>query len=131
MLQWFCSFITTRRQQAVINGYSSDCSTVISRVLQGSILGSLLFIQCISDSPSAVCSPMKIFADDVAMYCSAQSNTDCSTFQNDLDLIAAWCSKWQMHLILLKSELQCVFNKCLPVKSSYYINNHNLNGFHL
>ena len=79
-------FSTNRRQQVVINGYSSDWSPVLSGVPQGYILGPLLFILYINDLPSAVCSPMKIFADDVAMYCSVQSNADCSAFQHDLDL---------------------------------------------
>ena len=62
--------ISTRRQRVVINGHSSDWSLVLSGVPQGSILGPLLFILYINDLPSAVNSPMKIFADDVAMYCS-------------------------------------------------------------
>ena len=79
--------------------------------MQGSILGPLLFILYINDLPSAICSPIKIFADDVAMHCSVQSNSDCSVFQHDLDLIAAWCSKWQMGLNLSRCEPLCISNK--------------------
>ena len=80
LLQWLCSFITNRRQRVVINGYSSDWSPVLSGLPQGSILGLLFFILHINGLPSAVCSPMKIFADDVAIYVlfSSESNTDCS-----------------------------------------------------
>ena len=89
MLKWFYLFLTTWRQQVVVNGCSSDWSPVPSGVPQGSILGPLLFILYINDLPSAVCSTMKIFADDVAMYCSVKSVSDCNSFQHDLDLISA------------------------------------------
>ena len=126
MLKWFCSFLTTRRQRVVINGCSSDWSPVLSGVPQGSILGPLLFILYINDLPSAVSCTLKIFADDVAMYCSVESVTDCNTFQHDLDLVAAWCSKWQMRLNPSKCELLCISNKRSPVKPFYYLNNHKL-----
>jgi len=126
LLNWFNSFLTNRRQRVIINGSSSDWSPVLSGVPQGSILGPLLFILYLNDLPSAVCCPMKIFADDVAMYCPIQSATDCVDFQRDLDSISAWCSKWQMRLNVSKCDLLCISNKSSPSKPSYYINNHNL-----
>ena len=98
LLQWFHSFLTKRRQRVVINGCSSAWSPVLSGVPQGSILGPLFFIIYINDLPSTVCSSIKIFVDDVAMYCSVHCTGDCNAFQQDLDSIAVWCSKWQMHL---------------------------------
>ena len=126
MLQWFSCFLTTRRQRVIINGCSSEWSPVQSVVPQGSILGPLLFILYIYDLPSTVSSPMKIFADDVAMYCSVQSPNDSRAFQHDLDLVTTWCSKWQMHLNPSKCELLCISNKRCPVKPTYCINNHHL-----
>ena len=63
------------------------------------------------------------FADDVAMYRSVNSITDCDAFQQDMSLIAVCFSKWQMHLNVSKCDLVCISNKRLPTKSSYYINN--------
>jgi len=74
---WFSSFLTTRQQHVVINGCASDWSPVLSGVPQSSILGPLLFILYINDLPSVVSSPMKIFADDVAIYCPVISTADC------------------------------------------------------
>ena len=68
----------------------------------------------------------KIFADDVAMYCSVDSPSDCIAFQHDLDLITGWCSKWQMRLNPSKCELLCISNKHTPTMPLYYINNHLL-----
>ena len=85
-----------------------------------------LFILYINDLPSTVSSPMKIFADDVAMYCSVHTSNDCKAFQHDLDLVSTWCSKWQMRLNPSKCELLCISNKRSPVQPAYYINNHYL-----
>ena len=71
-----------------INGCSSEWFPVQSGVPQGSVLGPLLLILYVIDLPSTVSSPMKIFADDVAMYCSVQSPNDSRTFQHDLDLVS-------------------------------------------
>ena len=58
---------------------------------------------------------MKIFADDVAMYCLVLSPNDSRAFQHDLDLVSTWCSKWEMHLNPSKCKLLCITNKCFPV----------------
>ena len=75
----------------IVNGCSSEWFPVQSGVPQGSILGPLLFILYINDLPSTVSSPKKIFADNVAMYCSVQSPNDSRAFQHDLDLVSTWC----------------------------------------
>ena len=65
---------------------------------------------------------MKIFADDVALYCSVNSASEISAFQQDLDHITDWYNKWQMHLNPFKCELLCISNKHTPAKL-LYINN--------
>ena len=45
------------------------------------MLGLLFFILYINDFPSVVSSPMKILADDVAIYCLVTSTADCKAFQ--------------------------------------------------
>ena len=105
---------------------SAAWSPVLSGVPQGSILGPLLFIIHINDLPSTVCSSIKFFADDVVMYHSVHSTGDCDAFQQDLDSIAVWYSKWQMRLNVYKCDLLCISNKHSPSKPSYHINNYNL-----
>jgi len=123
---WFSSFLTTRQQRVVINGCASDWYPVLSGVLQGSILGPLLFILYINDLPSVVSSPMKIFVDDVAIYCPVTSTADCKAFQTDLDLISSWCSTWQKRLNPSKCKFLCISNKSSQIHHSYYLNNHIL-----
>ena len=59
------------------------------------------------------------------MYRSVHSNGDCDAFQQDLDSIAVWCSKWQMCLNVSKCDLLRISNKRTPTKPSYHINNYN------
>jgi len=74
---------------------------------------------------------MKIFADDVALYCSVDSQSDVNAFQKDLDHITDWCDKWQMRLNPSKCELLCLSNRHAPAKPLYYINNHLLHWSNL
>ena len=90
LLQWFQAFLTTRRQRVVINGQFSNWSKVSSGVPQGSILGPLLFILYINDISSIVNARAKLFADDVTLYATIQSNEDYEVLQADLDSISHW-----------------------------------------
>lgn len=49
LLRWFTSYVTNKSQRVVIKGHQSQPIIVISGVLQGSILGPLLFFIFIND----------------------------------------------------------------------------------
>jgi len=66
-LDWTKCFLTTRSHRVVINGQYSEWLPVASGVLQGSILGPLLFILYIDDIRHVVeHSSIKFFADDLS-----------------------------------------------------------------
>ena len=62
--RWIESWLTDRRQRVCISGAESDWQKVISGVLQGSILGPVLFVVFINDIDSTVVSSLLKFADD-------------------------------------------------------------------
>ena len=86
----------------VINSRSNPVQSGVSTRFNP---GTSTFILYINSLPSTVFFPMKIFADDVAIYCSVQSPIDCRAFQHDLDLVFTGCSKWQMHINPLSVSL--------------------------
>ena len=63
-LFWFKSHLTDRTQLVLFMGQSLSIRTVTAYVLQGSMLGPLLFIMFINDLPSHVNTQVDIFADD-------------------------------------------------------------------
>ena len=81
LLQWFRSFLTTRRQRVVVNWHFSDWSAVSSGVPQGSILGPLLFIIYVNDISSAVRSNIQMFADDLTLYRVVSSLRTVNSFK--------------------------------------------------
>ena len=63
-LNWIQNFLTNRTRKVVVDGISSESARVRSGVLQGTVLGPLLFLTYINDLPSMVSSQVRIFADD-------------------------------------------------------------------
>ena len=62
-INWIEKWLADREQRVVINGICSRLTAVISGVLQGSILGPLLFIIFINDLDDGVVNKISKFAD--------------------------------------------------------------------
>ena len=92
-LNWFKSYFAGRKQRVHVNGTSSDnlCDIIIG-VLQGSILGVLLFLVFINDIGSATEKLLSfLYADDNTCLCSADSLTELKKTTNDeLGKLISW-----------------------------------------
>ena len=75
--------------------YSADC-----RVLQGSVLGPLLFLLYIADLPGLLQNELVGYADDSTLLCRIPHPRDRSSvaasLNDDLAVISDWCSRWGM-----------------------------------
>ena len=68
-LSVFMSYLTNRRYYSLVNGIKSNFGYVNCGVLQGSVLGTLLFFVYIIDTKHAiVCDNVKLFADDTYLF---------------------------------------------------------------
>ena len=74
----------------------SDWVPVTSGVLQGSVLGPLLFVLYVNDLPAAVQCPIQLFADDTKLYQSVGLASDASSLQRDLDMVVTWSDNWRL-----------------------------------
>ena len=68
LLRWFNSYLTNRKQCVLLPGIQSKWNDVRAGVPQGSILGALLFLLCISDIVNDICLNIRLFADDTSVY---------------------------------------------------------------
>ena len=64
VLDWFQSYLSNRSQQIDIKGSISEPRQINISVLQGSILGPILFLCYINDLPSASTLMTGLFGDD-------------------------------------------------------------------
>ena len=70
-VEWFKSYRSNRKQYISSHDVSKNCLDIICHVLQGSILGPLLFVICLSDLFKASNPLMEvIFADDTNLFLS-------------------------------------------------------------
>ena len=64
LLKWFISYLSSRKQRVIIERVHSDWCNTEAGVLQGSVLGPLLFLIYINDLPTTITSNCFLFADD-------------------------------------------------------------------
>ena len=70
LLNWFCSYLSGRRQRVTVLGATSEDLPSTSGVPQGSILGPALFLLHVNDLPEVINSSCRVlmFADDTKIF---------------------------------------------------------------
>jgi len=89
---------------------------MLSGIIQGSIIGPLLFLIFISDLVELLASvsiTVKVFTDDMTVYVRVTGSIDLIKLKSALDSLTNWASKWQLQLsvdkcfILNLRKIQC------------------------
>ena len=100
LVSWVASYLINRKQRVVINGTASEWISVDAGVIQGSILGPILFILFISDI-NEVFHPGVVFqkyADDILAYILDFSVSNSQLPQEIVNAVDNWCFKYRMVL---------------------------------
>ena len=98
-LRWIRAFLKARKQTVRLNGKISNSKSVVSGMVQGSILGPLLFTFYVNDLPTA-CPEciIKLYADDSKAYKIITHPSDRNLFQLSLDKLDIWKELWELNL---------------------------------
>jgi hypothetical protein len=122
LLRWINAFLSGRSQCVVVEHCFSEWSPVLSGVPQGSVLGPILFILFIDDI-AAICSGVishKLYADDLKLYSTINSDCDRNLLQSALDRLQQWCRDWQLTINLSKCHVMHFGSN--NVHNTYYLN---------
>ena len=103
---WFTSYLFKWHQPVRINGEMSTKREITCGVLQGSILGPLLFLIYINDTHHAVCkSAICHFADDTNLLYSCKTLKELrKIMNNDLKRLYDWLCANRLSLNTAKTE---------------------------
>ena len=111
-LKWFSSYLKDRQQKVDINGNLSSAKSLDISVLQGSILGPILFLCYINDLYFSTSLFTSMFADDTAC---ADADTNLDTLINraniELKKIATWFRANKMAVNISKTKFIIFHNK--------------------
>ena len=96
-----------RKHCVTIGSGLSEVTMVHSGVVQGSVLGSLLFLLFVNDvcdlfQPSV---KIKLFADDIKLYTSIHTQNDAEKLSNCIRELEKWSSLWQLSINEKKSSV--------------------------
>ena len=108
VLRWIKDWTKNRMQRVVLNGTCSAWTEVISSVVQGSVLGPILFTVFINDIDLALTdSETKIFkyADDSKFGRPIRSNADAAALQTQIDNVWRWSETWGMSIHPTKTHV--------------------------
>jgi len=82
--EWIRQWLTTRKQSSSRWFKASSEVHVDSGVLQGTVLGPLMFLLFVNDIGEGVNSEVKLFADDCLLYRTIESESDTKQLQSGL-----------------------------------------------
>ena len=107
ILEWIKSWLRDRQQKTVLNGESSQWSNILSGVVQGSVLGPLLFLIFINDLDAAapLLNYINKFADDTKVGHRIASVEDRDILQASINLLHDWSVKWGMSFNVSKCHI--------------------------
>ena len=91
IINWIEQCLTDRGQRVVVE--VSNWKPVLSGVIQGSVLGPILFLLYINDLEEGVTSKTLTFADDTKLFRKIKGNGDKQQLQDDVDKLTKWSAK--------------------------------------
>ena len=93
------------KHQVLLESTHSNHADVLSGILQGTVLGPLLFVACINDLQDSLrSSGARLFADGSLLYLTVNGTKNNTLLQEDLAATEEWERLWQMRFNPSKCE---------------------------
>ena len=97
LLQILYDFLSNRKQRVVRNGKNLSWTNFHAGVLQGSILGPLLFLIYTNNLADNLSSNVKLFADDTSLFLVVHDiNASARELNDELKKTDKWAFQWKM-----------------------------------
>ncbi|GBN44901.1 putative RNA-directed DNA polymerase from transposon BS [Araneus ventricosus] len=123
LTDWLHSYLCNRTLYVYFNNAVSREFSGTSGVPQGSNLGPLLFISFINGLTSVFkYSECLLFADDLKLFSSMNSNLDAVLLQSEIDCLFKWCTVNKLYLNIEKCSILSYTRKSQPLNHVYKIN---------
>ena len=122
LILFFKSYLFDREQYVSYNGYRSKVFLATSGVPQGSNLGPLLFLLFINDLCCQINCNKLLFADDLKIFNSINSEDDYDSLQADINKLQDWCVLNKLHLNISKCKVLSFTNRRTSFVYDYSIN---------
>ena len=127
LTSWIAAYLSDRKQRVVVSGTKTDWKSVEAGVIQGSVLGPVLFLIFISDInevlPQGV--DLQKYADDILTYIIGRTITQ-DLPQQIVDSISKWCQTNKMRLNTNKCKVMIINKKVSSNLPSVELNNNTL-----
>ena len=119
LLLWIKSFLENRTQRVVIDGYFSSIVPVRSGVVQGSVLGPLLFVLFVEDIVDLLGTSLgtKLYADDLKLYTRIKLN-ELGSLADGFSRLEEWSAIWQLGINESKCSVMHLGNGALDTPYS-------------
>ena len=108
LLGWIADWLRGRRQKVVVEGCYSDWVDVLSSVVQGSVLGTLLFIIFINDIDEGATVMCRKFADNTKGGKIVETEEDARDMQREIEKMEEWALKAKMEFNVDKCKIMHV-----------------------
>ena len=104
---------------------TSEWLPITSSVVQGSVLGPILFVIYINDLPDHLNNICKMYADDNKVLSKIEEEKDAQMFQQDINRLCLWSNEWLLKFNIEKCHIMH-FGKNNP-KFKYSMQDRKLN----
>ena len=126
LVKLLMSYLYNRSCSVTYNGYYSLPFITTSGVPQGSVLGPTLFLIFINDLADSLNCHRLLFADDLKIFSSIESEEDCRALQQQLNVIDHWCKVNRLLLNINKCKVVSYTKRSHPVIFNYLLDNYIL-----